>query len=117
MNRFQVTIISLFMLAIFSCDKSEPDKTGSIYGKWAVTDFISVESISYPMKDGFNPVIEIKIDGTYNLKLDMNSCMGNFTLSDPNMISFSIRDALKFAATANSQKSLPKCCHGLKLFR
>jgi len=116
MNRFQVTIISLFMLAIFSCDKSEPDKTGSICGKWAVTDFISVESISYPKKDGFNPVIEIKIDGTYNLKLDMNSCMGNFTFSDPNMISFSASGCTKMCCDSEFSQKFTEMLPRVKTF-
>lgn len=105
MNRFQPTIISLFMLVIFSCDKSEINETVSIYGKWAVTDFISVESVTYPKKDGFNPVIEIKIGGAYNLKLDVNSCMGNFTLSNSNSISLSASGCTKMCCDSEfSQK-------------
>lgn len=89
MKRFQIILTSFFMLVLLSCDKNEKDEMGSIYGKWEATDFITLELVDYPKKDGFNPIIEIKNDGTYNLKLDMNACSGNFSLSDNGGITFS----------------------------
>jgi heat shock protein HslJ len=77
------------MLMIFSCDKSDPAENSSIYGKWEADDFMSVESAAYSKKDAFNPIIELKEDGSYLLKLDRNSCMGSFILKNSNNISFS----------------------------
>jgi len=116
MNRFQLTTISLIMLIIISCDKGESVKTVSICGKWAVTDFISIESISYPKKDGLNPVIEFKIDGSYNLKLDVNSCMGNFTFSDPNMISFSASGCTKMCCDSEFSQKFTEMLPRVKTF-
>jgi heat shock protein HslJ len=89
MKRFQFIFISFFMLTLLSCDKSENEETRSIYGKWEATDFISLESVAYPKKDGFNPIIEFKNDGTTNLQLDANGCPGNFSLLNENGISIS----------------------------
>ncbi len=89
MKQFHIIIISLFVLIVISCDKNGKDEICNIYGKWTVTDFISLESISYPKKDGFSPIIEIKTDGTYNLKLDVNRCFGSYMLLNKNGISFS----------------------------
>jgi heat shock protein HslJ len=82
------------MLIIFSCAKDETVNT-SIHGKWVATDFMSIESVLYSKKNGFNPEIEFKNDGSYNLKLDMNSCMGNFVLSGSNSISISASGCTK----------------------
>lgn len=95
MNRFQITNIIFFMLAIFSCDNDETIRKTNILGKWMATDFMSVESVLYSKKDGFNPVIEFKDDDSYILKLDMNSCMGNFTLPKNNIISLSASGCTK----------------------
>jgi hypothetical protein len=69
------------MLTIFSCGKNETFTRTNIYGKWIATDFMSMESVLYSKENGFNPMIEFENDGFYNLKLDMNSCIGNFMLS------------------------------------
>ena len=87
MNRCQIVIIFFLTLSIFSCDKNETEVGTGILGKWKATKFMSVESVAYPKKDGYNPVIEFNNDGTYYLKLDMNSCIGIFTLTDNSGIS------------------------------
>jgi hypothetical protein len=88
MKPFQIISITFFVMALLSCEKKEKDEMESIYRKWEATDFISLESVTYPKKDGFNPIIEIKTDGTYNLILDDNGCSGNFNIPENGGISF-----------------------------
>jgi heat shock protein HslJ len=92
------------MLAIFSCEKKETDEKASIYGKWVATDFMSVESVLYEKKDGFNPVIEFRSDGSYRLELDINSCQGDFTLSNSNSISLSASGCTKMCCDSEFSK-------------
>lgn len=84
-------IFTTFFVFIFvSCEKDVPDKN-ILSGEWIVIEFMSVESVLYPKNDGFNSVIEFRNDGTYQLKLDVNSCNGNYSPSGSgsNGISFS----------------------------
>jgi heat shock protein HslJ len=101
MKRFQIIFITFLVLALLSCDKKEKDEMKSIYGKWEATDFISLESVAYPKKDGFNPILEFKNDGTYNLQLDFNKCSGDFTLLNNNGISFSSVGCTKMCCDSN----------------
>ena len=89
MNRFQLTVIFVLILHLLSCDKNGKNGFGYFAGKWTITDFISLESASYPKNNGFNPIIEFKNDATFNLKLDVNNCFGDFIQTDGNAISFS----------------------------
>lgn len=89
MNRTLPVILLFLSMIAFSCSDDEKLNNEGIYGKWQATTFISVESMGYPKNNGYNPVIEFKSDGSYYLKLDMNYCMGNFSVSDKNKISIS----------------------------
>lgn len=104
MNRFQITIISVLILVMFSCNKSETKERISIYGKWEVNCFMSVESVLYQVKDGFFPEMEFKTDGSYYLKLEMNSCLGNFTLSGNDQISISDSGCTKICCDSDFSK-------------
>ncbi|MDO8951656.1 MAG: META domain-containing protein [Draconibacterium sp.] len=104
MNRLHLIFISLLILVIVSCDKSETDEKGVIYGKWEVTTFMSVESAAYPKKNGFNPVIEFKNDELYSLILDVNSCSGSFTLMAENNISISSAGCTKICCDSEFSK-------------
>jgi len=65
----------------------------------------SVESVSYSKDNGFNPLIEFKNDGTYLIKLDVNGCFGDFTLSNGNSISISASGCTKMCCDSQfSQK-------------
>ena len=104
MNRCQIAIIFFLTLSIFSCDKNETEVRTGILGKWKATEFMSVESVAYPKKDGYNPVIEFNNDGTYYLKLDMNSCIGIFTLTDNSGISMTAPGCTKICCDSEFSK-------------
>jgi len=104
MIRFQLAIFSVLILTIFSCDKSETEEKVSLYGKWVVTDFMSVESVLYPTKNDYYPVIEFKNDDSYSLTLDVNSCMGNFSVSESNEIQLSASGCTKMCCDSEFSK-------------
>ena len=71
---------------IVSCKKENKlPEEDSLHGKWEVTLFASLESMGYPKKDDYNPVITFQTDGKYELKLDVNSCTGSYSTSGKNI--------------------------------
>ena len=112
MKRIQLVIFTLFVLIGFSCDKKETNEVTDIYGKWKVAEFISVESLYYDKNNGNSPLIEFRNDGTYILKLDVNLCIGNFTISDDNSISVAFSGCTKVCCDSEFSKKfimmLPK---------
>ena len=65
---------------IVACKNEELLKGDGLYGKWEATSFASLESISYPKKEGYSPIITFMKDGKYELKLDVNSCNGSYLI-------------------------------------
>ena len=117
MNRFQLTVIFFFILFLFSCDKNVKNEFEYIAGKWTITDFISLESASYPKNNGFNPTIEFKNDGTFNLKLDFNNCFGDYFPTDGNAISFSAVGCTKICCDSEFSKKLCLILPRVKTFQ
>ncbi len=117
MNRFQIALITFLMIALFSCEKNESNIDTEIYGRWKATGFISVESVLYSRKDGFNPVIEIKNNGSYNLKLDANSCIGNYTLSNNNFIALSASGCTKICCDSEFSLKLVQMLLQVKSYK
>jgi heat shock protein HslJ len=52
-----------------------------------VKDFISLESVAYPKNEDVKILLTFSKNGSYNLKLDINSCGGQFKTSGVNGIS------------------------------
>lgn len=117
MNRLQLIFYSFFLMTVLSCEKSETDATSSIYGKWEARDFVSLESVGYPKKDGFNPIIEIKNDGTYNLTLDFNTCSGNFTLANSNGIIFTAAGCTKMCCDSKFSEKFSQMLPKVKTYQ
>lgn len=68
-------------------------------------DFFSPESRVYTKKDGFNPQIEFKHDGSFRLRLDANCCFGSFKLCSENKIEISSVDCTEMCCDSDySQK-------------
>lgn len=77
-----------------------------MYGKWEVTGFMTVESMAYPTKNGFYPIIEFRDDGSYKLKLDVNSCLGNFALLENNQITLTVSGCTKMCCDSEFSNKL-----------
>lgn len=117
MNRFKLTIISVLILVMCSCEKSETETRISIYGEWELIDFMSVESYAYPKDDGFNPVIEFQTGGSYILKLDANNCFGDFTMSNGNSISISAPGCTKMCCDSEFSQKFVAMLSQVKTFQ
>lgn len=83
---FQLSL--LFLIVLSSCRKNE-EETGipkDICNTWEIVDFMSIESVLYA-KDPQNTIlITFETDNSYELKLDVNICLGEFTISNENEI-------------------------------
>ncbi|WP_346856251.1 META domain-containing protein [uncultured Draconibacterium sp.] len=79
-----ISLLAIYVvIALFVSCSNDNDCNCSedIYGKWEVEEFMSVESVLYAKKDGFNPIVEFKEDGILKLNLDKNSCGSDFELN------------------------------------
>lgn len=91
MKTIWLLVVSFGMLILTSsCKEKECGCTeGDLIGKWSVDEFMSLESVAYPKNDDFNPVIEFRSDGSYQIQLDANSCNGSFVLNGKDEIEIS----------------------------
>jgi len=74
--------VLLFVVINVSCSEKECDCTTEIFTVWEAVGFISLESMSYGKDDNYSPVIEFKENGKIDVRLDANTCFGNFELFD-----------------------------------
>jgi len=72
------SIFSVF-LTLISCHEDQVSVASDICQTWEAKTFISVESVAYPKNEDTAILLIFRKDGTYSLKLDINSCGGNFT--------------------------------------
>ncbi|MFY9153313.1 MAG: META domain-containing protein [Prolixibacteraceae bacterium] len=73
-----LTVITLLILLI-SCHKDKETVADSIFHTWEVRTFMSIESVAYPRIEGNQILITFNPNGTYQLELDVNHCLGTFT--------------------------------------
>lgn len=86
---YVLTFFWAFML-VDSCQKEVTVTDDDLCHTWEATTFISVESVAYPKKDNYSPQLTFKRDGTYNLKLDINSCGGTYRTGKGQLIELEI---------------------------
>jgi len=79
-----LTILTLLFVLI-SCNK-EKEVNSILFATWEAKNFMSVESVAYPKNENKPILLTFRSDGTYSLKLDINSCGGNFTFGKNNQI-------------------------------
>jgi hypothetical protein len=79
-----LSTFSVFVI-LNSCKKDE--KVNSIlFSTWEAKSFMSLESVAYPKNENNKILLTFKKDGTYSLKLDINSCGGNFASGKNNQL-------------------------------
>lgn len=80
-------LLSLLILVLMfnSCNKNE-DQNDTLYQTWEAKDFMSLESVAYPKNENSRILLTFNRSGSYNLKLDINSCGGKFSTSGKNRI-------------------------------
>jgi heat shock protein HslJ len=77
--------LSVFSVLI-SCKREQTIQVDTIYHTWEAKTFISVESIAYPKNENTPILLTFKKDGTYSLKLDINSCGGRYHVDNSHQI-------------------------------
>lgn len=78
-------IVLILMLTQISCNKDEMTNSG-LFAIWEVKSFMSVESVAYPKNENTRIHLIFNQSGVYQLKLDINSCGGNFTYGKNNQL-------------------------------
>lgn len=84
--KFILLSIFLVFLILNSCNEDQVSVASDICQTWEAKTFISLESVAYPKNENKPILLTFKKDGTYRLKLDINSCGGNFTSSKNNQL-------------------------------
>lgn len=79
-----LTVIFLLLILI-SCNK-EKEANSILFATWEAKSFMSIESVAYPKNENNKILLTFLPSGTYHLKLDINSCGGNFTSGKNNQI-------------------------------
>ncbi len=81
-SRFIIVSVLLILLAS-SCGEEKFYRIDStLTGSWEAQEFMSLESVAYLKVNDFSPLIEFYADGTYRLTLDVNACIGNYSISE-----------------------------------
>ncbi len=87
-----ILVLSLILVLINleSCKKDQTLVDAKLYNTWEVKEFISLQSVNYPKNKDNKILITFKLDGTYQLKLDVNNGSGTFTSNIENLINVEI---------------------------
>lgn len=72
-----LSIFSVFLI-LNSCHEDQVSVASDICQTWEAKTLISLESVSYPKNEDKAILLIFRKDGTYSLKLDINSCGGTF---------------------------------------
>ncbi len=84
MKTFILTILIL-MLNLISCNKDEATNS-ALFSTWEAKSFMSIESVAYPKNESNKILLTFNKSGSYQLKLDINSCGGSFTSEKNNQL-------------------------------
>lgn len=77
--KFQFSYFFSAFLILVACNKDKVLVVEDICHTWEAKSFMSIESVAFPKNENTTILLTFKKDGTYSLKLDINSCGGNFT--------------------------------------
>lgn len=79
-------LISIVVLVACKKDKGiHPD----LYNTWEAKSFVSIDSRAYNKNENTKILLTLYKNGTYRLRLDINSCSGEYTVDSNNRIIFS----------------------------
>ena len=77
-GKFIFVVTGIIFLMLFSCRKENVDITAN---QWKVVSILIPGETQLIMLEN-SYILEFKSDGTYNLRLDVNSCIGNYRLEN-----------------------------------
>jgi len=76
----------LFLLLILISCKKDKEANSILFATWEAKTFISLESTGYPKNENNKILLTFDENGSYHLKLDINSCGGNFNSGKNNQL-------------------------------
>lgn len=79
-------LTAIFLLLILISCKKDEDKNSVLFSTWEAKSFMSLESVAYPKNENNKILLTFNKSGSYHLKLDINSCGGNFTSGKNNQV-------------------------------
>jgi len=88
MKNYPILTSTAFLLIVMSCHKDQAIGVKELYQTWAVKNFMSIESASYPKFENKPVLLTLHSDGSYNLKLDINNCSGSVDFQGKNHVEF-----------------------------
>jgi len=83
---WNLVILFTAMMLMSSCQKEVIIADKNLFHTWEAKSFISLESVAYQKNEGTPILLTFKKDGTYGLKLDINSCGGKFQAREDHRI-------------------------------
>jgi len=78
--------VVIFLLSLISCQKDQASVADEICAPWEAKTFVSIESVAYPKNENTSILLIFRKDGTYSLRLDVNSCGGTFNSGKNNQL-------------------------------
>ena len=84
MNTLYLNCLAFLFVLVSCSDDAGIDP--NLYQTWEAKNFISLESVAYPKNDNTKILLTFNKSGTYQLKLDINSCGGAFTSGEGNQL-------------------------------
>ncbi len=106
MYRFRIHYITIIIFLIsLSCNRHD-EIVKDIYNRWEITDFMSVESVLYEKDNNFDPVIEFYRNGSYSIQLDVNNCLGGFSLPGNEEVNITVRGCTKMCCDSDFSKKI-----------
>jgi len=79
------TALLIILISLISCNKAE-ETNSALFSTWEAKSFMSIESVAYPKNENNKILLTFLHSDTYQLKLDINSCGGNFTSGKNNQL-------------------------------
>ena len=73
------------MVTLISCNKDK-EVNSVLFSTWEAKSFMSIESVAYPKNENNKIMLTILPSGTYQLRLDINSCGGIITWEKNNQL-------------------------------
>lgn len=75
----------ILLLTLGSCNKDE-ETNSALFQTWEAKNFMSLESVAYPKNENNKILLTFGKTGSFQLKLDINSCSGPFSLGKNNQL-------------------------------
>lgn len=116
MKTFSILTVLFLSLILISCGKDE-SSGNSLYQTWEAKNFISFESVTYPKNENTSVLLAFKTDGTYSLKLDINSCSGSFISEKSNQLEIEAPACTEACCDSKFSGKLASVLSGVTSFR